>query len=560
MPGSVAIVAALALLAGCALPSASPPTASNHVRPESQAPSAASTRAALADYQAMAKKLHSPRLIARMLLKEAKKKHSSGRAIMAALLALRAGDAKTAVGAADFLHALAPKQSSTWSVALRVALARGKLDEAGKAAAKAYALGGAKALVLGLDGPAEPWFVYPLVSRLAGAHPDDGALQLVLARSALAADAPAAAVAAARKAAKFEAGARAAKLVEIQAQWNLGRHKTALARAARLVAAHSHDIGLRVLYANMLAQAGEPRRARDTLGDARALAPNDAQVDFGYALIAADAENPAAARARLTAILEAGDDTSGVYNLLGHLAANENDWGEAFGWYQQIHSPDDLASSRIASLFALNHWKGSAAAQDYLHQLSDRFPGLAPTWAGVHASLLDLAGKSKAAWQLLGQTLKRYPRVRPLRYQRALLADKLGKGSDALAGLKRLTSAAPGNPLYLNAYGYTLIEHTKRYREAYGYIKRAFAIDSGNGAILDSMGWALYHLGQSTQALGYLRRAWRETGDITVAGHLVTVYLALNRRGAARKILRTALGQSPKDPKLLSLQRKLARR
>ncbi|MGH8161951.1 MAG: tetratricopeptide repeat protein, partial [Gammaproteobacteria bacterium] len=424
----------------------------------------------------------------------------------------------------------------------------------------AYALDGAKAVALGLGGEADPWFVYPLVTELAKKHPQDHALQLVLARSALAADDMTAALAAARAADTFGPGARAAELIAIQSRWNLGQHKAALADAAKALAAHSHDVGLRVFYANMLASAGKPRQAREALSDAKALDPDNPRIAFGYAMLAANTGDTAAARARLGSILESGGDDAAVYNLLGQLASDQKNWGEAFGWYQLDQAPDDLASSRVNSLFALYHWKGAGPAQDYLAQLQQHFPGLAPTWAGVRASLLDLSGQSEAAWQTLGAMLKRYPQIRPLRYQRALLADKLGKSGDALAALKHLVKEEPGSPLYLNAYGYTLVEHTDRYHDAYGYIKRALAVSPNDGAILDSMGWVLYRLGKPTRALGYLDRAWKQTDDPTVAFHLATVYLALNRRGEAGKVLHTALGKSPKDAKLLQLARKLARR
>ncbi|MGH8161548.1 MAG: hypothetical protein ACRESR_05275, partial [Gammaproteobacteria bacterium] len=143
---SLAVVALLGLLAGCAMHSASPQRTSHGAA--SAAPPSATTsdvvseQAALADYEAMVKRLHSPRLVAQQLFRQAKAKHSSGHAIMASLLALRAGDAKTATEAAAWLRKQAPQESATWSVSLRVALARANLQLARTAAAKAYALDG----------------------------------------------------------------------------------------------------------------------------------------------------------------------------------------------------------------------------------------------------------------------------------------------------------------------------------------------------------------------------------------------------------------------------------
>ncbi|MDN5863822.1 MAG: tetratricopeptide repeat protein [Gammaproteobacteria bacterium] len=546
---AVALAAVLAVVAGCAAQPAA------HAR---QPAAEESPQAVFEQYQAMARKLKSPRLVARMLLEEARKKQGSGRAIMAGLLALRAGDYRTATDAAALLRQLQPHQPETWSVSLRVALTLGNLDLAREAAGKAYETGGAKAVGMGLDGAIDPWFVYSLVEDLARAHPQDEALRLLLARSALGAGNPNAALTAARESSSFGPGARAAKFIAIQALWGLGRHEQALEEAAETLADHAHDPGLRVFYANMLAREGKRYRAYEVLDDARALAPQeDPQVVFGYAVVAAALGEADKARGKLTALLERGDDSEGAYSLLAQLAEQDGQWGEAFGWYQQIQSPSSLAGSRVASLFALNRWKGNKVALDYLTQLEGNFPGLAPTWAGVRASLLGLDGRNEAAWKSLGQALERFSDVQPLRYQRALLADTLGKADKALAALDRLVKAAPHNPLYLNAYGYTLTEHTDRYREAYGYIKSALAIMPNDSAILDSMGWVLYRLEQPGKALDYLRRAWHETHDIAIARHLVQVYLALNRGDEARKVLNSALGQAPTDPQLLQLKRQL---
>jgi tetratricopeptide (TPR) repeat protein len=546
-------------LAGCAHRGTPPSAQSSPSAQSAESAQADTPRAVLAEYQSMSRKYHSPRRVARLMLKQAKAGQESGKTTVSALLALRAGDFDTAADAAAYLRKLKPDRPDAWAVSLRVDLARADLAQARKAAEKAYTLGGAKAVSMGLGGAVDPWFVYSIATELARAHPDDPALQLLLARGALSADAPNEALKAARTAADFGPGERAAKFIGIQALWSLGRHDEALTQAARTLSGHGHDIGLRIFYANMLARVGDRRQAYEVLGDARALSDENSRVDFGYALVAAALGDTSGARKQLASLLGEGGENEGVYNLLGTLAAGEGEWGEAFGWYQQIHSTDKLASSRVASLIALDHWKDSDAALDYLEQLQDNFPGLAPTWAGARANILAREGKDGTAWEQLGKVLERYPDVQPLSYQRAMLADKLGKTDAALAALKRLVKAAPDNPLFLNGYGYTLTEHTSRYREAYGYIKRALAIMPNNGAVLDSLGWVLYKMQQPAKALDYLRRAWKQSNDIDVARHLVEVYVALDRRGEARKILSTALHKSPKNPQLLQLKRRLAK-
>jgi Flp pilus assembly protein TadD len=56
----------------------------------------------------------------------------------------------------------------------------------------------------------------------------------------------------------------------------------------------------------------------------------------------------------------------------------------------------------------------------------------------------------------------------------------------------------------LNALGYTLADRTDRYEEAKGLHRAAYALKPEEPAILDSMGWVHYRLGNYETALDYL--------------------------------------------------------
>ncbi len=532
-------------LAGCA----GTPPASRSARPSSAARSQS--------FEAMAEKLHSPALMARVLYREARERKDEKRAVMAALFAIRARDNALARRAAALVQELSPNTATAYQIRLRVALDVGAVGKARMNAAQAYQRGGAAAINSILNGPVDPWLAYAVLRPLAAKNREDELLQLMLARAALQAGDNGVALRVARGAQNSQGAP--AHLIAIQALWSLGKHKAALAHGAEVLAAHSHDVGLRIFYAGLLARAGHYARAREVLGDARALAPRNMHVTLAYALVDVAEGKDSAARDRLTRILESGGDSAGAYSLLGRLAVAQGHWAEAFGWYASTDDPAFLGSSGVAATFALEQWKGLDTAEHYLRHLQAIAPALAPTWAAAEATLLDNAGRHRDAYRLLTKLAKRYTVVRPLRYQRALLADTLGKSDVALGILKKLVAEEPENFEYLNAYGYALTEHTHDYRKAYAYIKRALSADPGNGAILDSMGWVLYRLGRSKEALSYLRRAWGETGDPEVAGHLVTVCIALGRHAEATRVLRAALAKAPDSSVLQRLKKRLAR-
>lgn len=542
----LSMIAVTTALTGCAThPPAQAPA-------QTQAPAQKKTDENLS---VLAKKLHSPQLMAQLLLKQAREKKDPDRATQAAIYAFRAGDDDLAGEAGKLLGQLQPDSPVPAIINLRVALDKGNLAGAEQAAGKLYATGGARAIYQVSDGDYDDWYIYALVRHLSVAHPQDAELTQLLAQTALSVGDSDAALAAARKAVKGGFDNLLMQIVQMQAEWDLGQRKAALARGAKTLAAHSHDVAFRALYAGLLMRSNDYARARSVLDGGAALDPDNTHIELAYALLDRARGNDKAAHKRLTGLLEQGSTDSAVYYMIGQSAAARSDWSQAFVWYA---SANNDSSAQVAAAVALKHWKGLDAARGFLNKLRQHEPGLTPLWVATEASLIDDGGDPELAYTMLSAAIRHYPVVRPLRYQRALLADKLGKSRVALDTLKRLVKVEPGNAQYLNAYGYVLTEHTRRYEEAYGYIRRALNARPDNPAILDSAGWALYKLGKPKQALAYLKRAHDGAGNATVAVHLATVYLALGRRSDAGKLIKAALAQSPHNADLKRLQQRIS--
>jgi len=543
----VFIAAGLALTVGGCASSPAPAPAS------AGAPAAA--HGEKADFTAIANKLHSPELLARVQLKQAKAKKDASLAVQAAVNALKAGDDGLADEAADLIEKLQPTNAAAPFIRLRTSLDDCNTKRASKAASALYDAGGVRPLVRIPEGPYDHWCTYAVINNLSAAHPEDAELSQLLAHTALQAGDNGAAVAAARKARQGGLNDLLTQIVTMQARWQLGQRKQALEEGAKILASHSRDAAVRSLFAGLLIQAGDYRRARETLDDGVALSPGDAHLELAYVLLDQAQGNNKAARKRLTGLLEKGDSSAGLYFLLGQEAQSEGNWSQAFVYYTSARGDD---SAQVAAANALRHWKGLDAARAFLRRLEDRAPGLSPLWRGTEAGLLDAEGKTRQAYGLLRTAVKKYPVVRPLRYQLAMLAESVGKGREAVHILARLVSEQPDSADYLNSYGYELLLHTREYEKAHGYIQRALAMDPDNPAILDSMGWVLYKQGKPAKALGYLERAQKGAyGDPTVASHLIRVYLALGRKDHARALLEKALTQSPDNAELKRLSKRL---
>jgi tetratricopeptide (TPR) repeat protein len=128
-------------------------------------------------------------------------------------------------------------------------------------------------------------------------------------------------------------------------------------------------------------------------------------------------------------------------------------------------------------------------------------------------------GRLDLADQLLTSALDIYINANSLRYKRALLADQRGFWLETEKELKYLVSLEPQNPQYLNALGYTLLQYTQKYDDAMQLIEKAYQINADDPAIIDSLGWGHFLLGNSEQAIFYLKKAWNLLKDPEIGAH-----------------------------------------
>ena len=121
--------------------------------------------------------------------------------------------------------------------------------------------------------------------------------------------------------------------------------------------------------------------------------------------------------------------------------------------------------------------------------------------------------------------------------------------------LRSILVRDPDNIQALNALGYTLADRTKRYDEAFRLIKRAYELDPKDAAIMDSMGWVQYRLGNLDQALKYLKQAMELMDDVEVAAHLGEVLWVKGDKKEAVEVWNKALKVSPKNKMILDVMR-----
>lgn len=143
-------------------------------------------------------------------------------------------------------------------------------------------------------------------------------------------------------------------------------------------------------------------------------------------------------------------------------------------------------------------------------------------------------------------------------YVRAITSFHLDDWPAAEAGFRAALDLQPENASVLNYLGYSLVERGEKLDEALDMIERAVARQPDNGAIVDSLGWALYKLGRFDEAVGYLERAASlEAVDPIINDHLGDALWVVGRRIEAEFQWNRALSLDPDDDLATRIRRKL---
>lgn len=146
-----------------------------------------------------------------------------------------------------------------------------------------------------------------------------------------------------------------------------------------------------------------------------------------------------------------------------------------------------------------------------------------------------------------------------LRYSRGIAYERMNRWPEAQADLQAALTARPDEPEILNYLGYSLIDRGERLKDAMGMVERAVATNPRSGAMIDSLGWAYYRLGDYKKAVEKLEQAVEfEAGDPDINNHLGDAYWKAGRRDEAQFQWRRVLTLNPDARIKASAEAKLA--
>jgi tetratricopeptide (TPR) repeat protein len=176
-----------------------------------------------------------------------------------------------------------------------------------------------------------------------------------------------------------------------------------------------------------------------------------------------------------------------------------------------------------------------------------------PTASQPHARLGDML-RSRSRWveatAAYDEAIRRVPAPAAghwtLFYARGIARERSGAWPLAEADFRRALELSPEQPYVLNYLGYTWVERGENLVEARRMLERAVALRPQDGNIADSLGWALYKLGDLPGAIRWLERAVElEPRNSVINDHLGDVYWAVGRQREAQFQWRRALALGP---------------
>jgi len=124
--------------------------------------------------------------------------------------------------------------------------------------------------------------------------------------------------------------------------------------------------------------------------------------------------------------------------------------------------------------------------------------------------------------------------------------ERLQRYEDAADTLQTALEAFPESHVAMNFLAYMWAEQDQHLEDAYILSKRSLAIEPGNGAYLDTLGWIYYRKGELHKALQYLEQARAELGDDPeISLHFGDVYAAQGNQAQAIHYWQQSLQAAP---------------
>lgn len=313
------------------------------------------------------------------------------------------------------------------------------------------------------------------------------------------------------------------------------------------------DATLSVARARASAGQAAPRQPTPREGAAEALT--------GPAAEAAGSREVEVALIYLRLALRLDPNLAQGWIVVGDTLAAAGDADGAKAAYARVRDDAPEAPSAWVRLAVAMEGAGDkGAALDLAERAAKRAPE-DPQVQAVYAEMLRDAERYGEAVVVLDRLIARDgdgATGARLYFMRGAAEERAGRWPQAEADLKKALAKKPDDPEVENYLGFAWADRGVHLKEALAMLERASAAQPDAGAVLDSVGWARFRLGDVRGALRDLERAvGLEPADAEINDHLGDVYARIGRRTEARYQWRRVLTLEPDAVMKSAVERKL---
>ena len=345
-----------------------------------------------------------------------------------------------------------------------------------------------------------------------------------------------------------EEGEIAPILLRARLLQNLNRGKEAIPLLEKSIKKYPEDKRLRLTYARTLVEQDRMEDAKVQFANLVQQYPDDDELRYSLALVCLEAKAWDEAKGYLEELIERESHVDSAHLNLGRIAEENNDPQAALLEYAKVGPGNDYLPAQLRQADILMSNGRTDEAEKRLTAARDAEPDYAIQLYLIQAETLSANNQAERAWKVLQQALLQYPDDLNLLYTRAMQAEKRNDLAQMEKDLRLIIKRDPDNAMALNALGYTLSDRTTRYAEAKVLIEQAHKLNPEDPAVLDSLGWVNYRLGNLDEAERLLRQALERFPDQEVAAHLGEVLWANGKQREARQIWEKFLKEQPESP------------
>lgn len=332
----------------------------------------------------------------------------------------------------------------------------------------------------------------------------------------------------------------------------------------------------RQLYLNYLEKTSENEMLASALADLdndQEIPPYIQNVDQGLAeifytaatfLMQDNIRTPATLYLRYAKYLE--NDLPYADYLLGQIFELDDYYQGAVASFDDIPADHLLYySAQVQKAWLLDKNNDKEAAIAALKNVIALFPGRRETYGALgdmyrsHGRFGDAVGAYTQAIEALREEGRHEEdKFWSLYFTRGIVLEREKRWPEAEQDFKTALKLRPDQPQVLNYLAYTWVDMGMRYEEARKMLEKAVSLRPHDGYIVDSLGWALYKMGDYAGAVENLEKAvLLQTDDWAINDHLGDAYWVVGRKNEARFQWRHALSLNPDEDKVDLIKEKI---